>query len=71
MQHSQRNSYFLTTVISVKELHITANKAQELQIKILTRDAQEHVTKAATLKNNFVMLRTIKDVDLIASQGLF
>ena len=71
MQRSQRNSYFLITVISVKELHITVNKAQELHIKILTRDAQEIVRKAAALKNNFVMLQAIKDVALIASQGLF
>ena len=71
MQRSQRNSYFLITVIFVKELHITVNKAQELHIKISTRDAQEIVRKAAALKNNFVMLRAIKDVALIASQGLF
>ena len=51
-----------------KKNRITVNKSEGKPTKILTNKAQESLKKAATLKKDYVMLETVKDVDLIAAE---
>ena len=51
-----------------KKIRITVNKSEGKPTKILTNEAQESLKKAATLKKDYVMLETVKDVDLIATE---
>ena len=47
---------------------VTVNKSEEKPTNILTNEAKEGSKKAATLKNDYVTLGAIKDVDLIAAE---
>ena len=53
-----------------KKNRITVNKSEGKPTNILTNEAQESLKKAATLKNDYVILGAgaIKDVDLIAAE---
>ena len=51
-----------------KKNRITINKSEKKQTNILTNEGQESSKKAATLKNDYVMLGAIEDIDLIAAE---
>ena len=63
-----KKQLFLRCCYLCKKNRITVNKLEEKSINISTNKAQESLKKAAVLKNDYIMLGTIKDVDLIGAQ---
>ena len=57
----QRNNCSQVVVIFVKKRRITVYKSEKKPTNILINKTQESLKKAATLKNDCVMLRAIKE----------